>query len=98
MAPAPREQRHCTARYCGDGLQAVPRCRLLSVLGPSRPPADSEEDDPELLLHVPFDGAVKLTGITVIGGADGTSPSKLKVPLHSKPCSTVAAHLIQLAR
>lgn len=40
---------------------------------------DSEEDDPELLLHVPFDGAVKLTGITVIGGPDGASPSKLKV-------------------
>lgn len=43
------------------------------------PFADSEEDDPELLLHVPFDGAVKLTGITVVGGPDGASPSKLKV-------------------
>ncbi|PSC71196.1 PITH domain-containing 1 [Micractinium conductrix] len=40
---------------------------------------DSEEDDPELLLHVPFDGAVKLTGITVVGGLDGTAPAKLKV-------------------
>lgn len=29
---------------------------------PVHPPTDSEEDDPELLLHVPFDGAVKLTG------------------------------------
>jgi hypothetical protein len=44
--------------------------------------ADSAEDDPELLLHVPFDGAVKLTGITVIGGPDGTSPAKLKVCSH----------------
>ncbi len=41
--------------------------------------ADSQEDDPELLLHVPFNGAVKLTGITVIGGGDSTSPAKLKV-------------------
>ncbi|KAL4424497.1 hypothetical protein ABPG77_006806 [Micractinium sp. CCAP 211/92] len=40
---------------------------------------DSEEDDPELLLHVPFDGSVKLTGITVVGGPEGTAPSKLKV-------------------
>ena len=41
--------------------------------------ADSEEDDPELLLHVPFGGAVKLTGITVIGGPEGTSPAKMRV-------------------
>ncbi len=41
--------------------------------------ADSEEDDPELLLHVPFDGSVKLTGITVVGGPEGTAPAKLKV-------------------
>jgi hypothetical protein len=40
---------------------------------------DSEEDDPELLLHVPFSGSVKLTGITVVGGPDGASPAKLKV-------------------
>ena len=39
---------------------------------------DSEEDDPELLLHVPFSGSVKLTGITVVGGPDGASPAKLK--------------------
>lgn len=38
----------------------------------------SEDDDPELLLHIPFSGAIKLTAITIIGGANGTSPSKLK--------------------
>ena len=43
------------------------------------PVLSSEEDDPELLLHIPFNGAVKLTGITLIGGPDGTSPSRLKV-------------------
>lgn len=47
---------------------------------------------------MPFDGAVKLTGITVIGGPDGTSPSKLKVLSqeqtwhHSKPSVPPAAH------
>ena len=39
----------------------------------------SDDDDPELLLHVPFTGAVKLQALTVIGGPEGTSPAKLKV-------------------
>ena len=43
-------------------------------------PLRSNEDDPELLIHVPFDGAVKLKAITIIGsGSPGTAPSKLKV-------------------
>lgn len=48
----------------------------LSTEGPS---LRSDEDDPELLIHVPFTGAVKLQAITVIGGPDGASPAKLKV-------------------
>ncbi len=28
---------------------------------------ESNEDDPELLLHIPFDGAVKLKAICIIG-------------------------------
>lgn len=28
---------------------------------------------------MPFDGAVKLTGITVVGGPEGTAPAKLRV-------------------
>lgn len=39
----------------------------------------SNDDDPELLIHVPFIGSVKLQALTVIGGRDGSSPSKLKV-------------------
>mmetsp|Transcript_10220 Transcript_10220/g.25926 ORF Transcript_10220/g.25926 Transcript_10220/m.25926 type:complete len:208 (-) Transcript_10220:197-820(-) len=39
----------------------------------------SEEDDPELIIHVPFTSDVKLKSICVIGGTDGSSPSKLKV-------------------
>lgn len=30
-------------------------------------PLESNEDDPELLLHIPFDGAVKLKAICIIG-------------------------------
>ena len=41
-------------------------------------PADSEEDDPELLLHIPLAGAVKLTGISVIGGPGGAAPARLR--------------------
>mmetsp|Transcript_14786 Transcript_14786/g.36902 ORF Transcript_14786/g.36902 Transcript_14786/m.36902 type:complete len:210 (-) Transcript_14786:424-1053(-) len=46
---------------------------------PTQPPLASNEDDPELLLHVPFDGAVKLKAICLVGGPDGTSPAKMKV-------------------
>jgi hypothetical protein len=55
-------------------LACLPACLPACLLC-----ADSEEDDPELLLHVPFGGAVKLTGITVVGGPEGTSPAKLRV-------------------
>eukprot|EP01113_Clastostelium_recurvatum_P045257 TRINITY_DN7753_c0_g1_i2.p1 TRINITY_DN7753_c0_g1~~TRINITY_DN7753_c0_g1_i2.p1 ORF type:complete len:214 (+),score=51.79 TRINITY_DN7753_c0_g1_i2:35-643(+) len=40
---------------------------------------DSNEDDPELLVHIPFTGVVKLKSIVVIGGEDGTAPSKMRV-------------------
>ncbi|KAH7622446.1 putative PITH domain-containing protein 1 [Nannochloris sp. 'desiccata'] len=48
----------------------------LSTDGPS---LLSDDDDPELLLHVPFTGSVKLQALTVIGGPNGSSPAKLKV-------------------
>mmetsp|Transcript_8931 Transcript_8931/g.19060 ORF Transcript_8931/g.19060 Transcript_8931/m.19060 type:complete len:208 (-) Transcript_8931:806-1429(-) len=46
---------------------------------PTPAPLRSNEDDDELLLHVPFDGAVKLKAISVIGGTGGTAPAKLRV-------------------
>jgi hypothetical protein len=46
---------------------------------PLEQPLLSDEDDPELLLHVPFDGQVKLTAICVIGGPEGRAPTKLRV-------------------
>lgn len=41
-------------------------------------PLDSNEDDAELLITIPFTGAVKVKAISVIGGSDGSSPSRLK--------------------
>lgn len=48
-------------------------------LQPVDPCLSSNDDDTELLLHVPFDGAVKLKAISIIGGSRGTAPAKLKV-------------------
>lgn len=48
-------------------------------LDSSGPNLRSQEDDPELLLYVPFDGAVSLKAICVIGGPDGRGPAKLRV-------------------
>ena len=48
-------------------------------LEPSDPPLESNENDPELLLHVPFSGDVRIRAISVIGGTDGTAPAELKV-------------------
>ena len=41
-------------------------------------PLDSNEDDAELLVTIPFNGAVKIKAISVIGGSDGASPSRLR--------------------
>jgi hypothetical protein len=35
--------------------------------------------DPELLLHIPFTGSVKLKGVIVIGGEEDTHPSVMKL-------------------
>ncbi|KAM7276935.1 hypothetical protein ACFE04_018801 [Oxalis oulophora] len=40
---------------------------------------ESNEDDPELLVYVPFTSDVKIKSISIVGGADGTSPSKMRV-------------------
>ena len=39
---------------------------------------ESEEDDPQLLIHIPFISPVKIRAICLIGGGDGTAPSRLK--------------------
>ena len=72
-SPIPRHLSFC---LCARGGALTRSAALAPAFHPPLP--DSEEDDPELLLHVPFNGSVKLTGITVVGGPDGASPAKLK--------------------
>lgn len=39
---------------------------------------ESNADDPELLLFIPFTSDVKIKSICVVGGGDGTSPSTMR--------------------
>ncbi|CAM8884706.1 unnamed protein product [Rhodiola kirilowii] len=50
--------------------------RLLSQNGQGY--LESNEGDPELIVFIPFTSDVKLRSISVVGGADGTSPSKMR--------------------
>lgn len=47
----------------------------------AEPRLDSHDDDPELLLFVPFTRVVKLKSINIIGGhaGEGTAPTKIKL-------------------
>ncbi|KAK9815492.1 hypothetical protein WJX72_004575 [[Myrmecia] bisecta] len=47
-------------------------------LDTSLPPLVSNEDDGELLIHIPFDGSIRVKAICIIGGTDGTAPAELK--------------------
>ncbi|GLI69848.1 hypothetical protein VaNZ11_014565 [Volvox africanus] len=51
--------------------------RLQPLEQPLR--SNQDDDEQELLLHIPFDGAVKLKGICVISrGAPGTAPARMR--------------------
>lgn len=50
--------------------------RLEPVAQPLR--SNPDDDEQELLLHIPFDGAVKLKAIAVIGGPGGSCPMRMK--------------------
>ncbi|CAK7353048.1 unnamed protein product [Dovyalis caffra] len=39
---------------------------------------ESNEGDPELLVYIPFTSDVKIKSISIIGGTDGSSPSKMR--------------------
>ena len=45
------------------------------------PRLDSHDDDPELVLYIPFTRVVKLKSINIIGGhaGEGTAPAKIKL-------------------
>ena len=40
---------------------------------------ESNEDDPELLINIPFYTQVAIKSIVLIGGEDGTAPNKVKL-------------------
>ncbi|KAJ0986570.1 hypothetical protein J5N97_004926 [Dioscorea zingiberensis] len=40
---------------------------------------ESNDGDPELIVFIPFTSDVKIKSISVVGGAGGTSPSKMRV-------------------
>lgn len=40
---------------------------------------DSQEDDPELILFIPFTEAVSIRSICISGGQEGTSPKEIKL-------------------
>ncbi len=40
---------------------------------------ESNKGDPELLIYIPFNSAVKMKSMTMIGGEGGTSPSLIKL-------------------
>ncbi|CAN0514718.1 unnamed protein product, partial [Ectocarpus sp. 8 AP-2014] len=44
-----------------------------------QPRLESEEDDPELIIYVPFTQVVKIRAISVTGGGEGSAPSAMKV-------------------
>lgn len=50
-----------------------------TAAAPPPGPLLSDEDDAELLLHIPFDGAVKLKAVCVIGGPGGRAPTKMRL-------------------
>ncbi|KAL1508585.1 hypothetical protein AB1Y20_004683 [Prymnesium parvum] len=38
---------------------------------------DSEADDPQLIVHIPFISPVRIRGITILGGPEGSAPCRL---------------------
>ncbi|KAH7649089.1 hypothetical protein FG379_003654 [Cryptosporidium bovis] len=45
---------------------------------------ESQYDDPELMLFVPFSSPCSISSITIIGGDYGTSPSKVKIYINNE--------------
>ena len=65
--------------------EAEPACSIDAIFRPwgarleqPQVPLRCHEDDDELLLHIPFDGNVRLKAICVIGGPDGAGPLSMK--------------------
>ncbi|KAL5825876.1 hypothetical protein ACOSQ3_021939 [Xanthoceras sorbifolium] len=53
---------------------------------------ESNEGDPELLVYIPFTSDVKIKSILVVGGTDGTSPSKMRVYSKFQSVASITLH------
>lgn len=53
---------------------------------------ESNYDDPELLIYIPFNSVVQIKSLIMIGGEDGTSPSHVKIFVN---CENPDFNLIQ---
>ena len=89
------------AQYAGQGALGVwiRVTALRTALNAARDERDADtpiddedlfdfepsDDDPELIVHVPFTSDVKVRGVMVIGGGSGSAPSKLKCWVNKAP-------------
>lgn len=55
----------------------------------------SDPDDAELLLHIPFTGAIKLTALTVIGGGDEKTPATMRLFINREDLDFGLVHQLQ---
>ncbi|CAH9106324.1 unnamed protein product [Cuscuta epithymum] len=56
---------------------------------------ESNEGDPELIVFIPFTSDVKIKSIAIVGGVDGTSPSKMRVFVNREGIDFADAQTIQ---
>lgn len=56
---------------------------------------ESNESDPELIVFIPFTSDVKIKSIAIVGGADGKSPSKMRVFVNRDGIDFGDAHSMQ---
>lgn len=68
------------SNYTLTSERAVSAACCLQRLDPE-PMLESNEDDPDLIIFVPFTRVVKLKSICIVGGhgGEGTSPGKIKL-------------------
>jgi len=45
---------------------------------------DSNDDDPDLIIYIPFSSQVNLRSMTIIGGEEGMAPAKIKIFVNRK--------------
>ncbi|XP_038981235.1 PITH domain-containing protein 1 isoform X4 [Phoenix dactylifera] len=53
---------------------------------------ESNDGDPELLVFIPFTSDVKIKSISVVGGAGGTSPSKMRAYSRFQSVASLTLH------